>query len=60
LKEGGGGSRKMKIKEKKRGGRKDQALKGAVGICTISNFWNTWNRQGWESNNSGVWLRGAG
>jgi len=50
----------MKIKEKKRGGRKDQALKGAVGICTISNFWNTWNRQGWESNNSGVWLRGAG
>jgi hypothetical protein len=47
LKEGGGGSRKINIKERKKGeGRKDQALKEAVGICTISNFWNTWNRQG--------------
>lgn len=46
LKEGGGGSRKINIKERKKWGRRNQALKGAVGICTISNFWNTWNRQG--------------
>jgi hypothetical protein len=44
-----GGSRnfKIKIKERKRNlGKKEPGVEESVGICTISNFWNNWNRQG--------------